>query len=85
MVRIAKLEGVFVDQQFLGSGVLSAARFIPVYWYVKANNTIFGRSGETYDITKVFEYIGVELLFAAFIFSILFLLTKLNQSDKKSL
>ncbi|HEZ7989024.1 MAG TPA: ABC transporter permease [Ruminococcus sp.] len=77
--------GVFVDQQFLGSGVLSAARFIPVYWYVKANNTIFGRSGETYDITKVFEYIGVELLFAAFIFSILFLLTKLNQSDKKSL
>ncbi len=32
--------GVFVPQNFLGEGVLSVARFIPTYWFVRGNNLI---------------------------------------------
>src|SRR6056297_583510 len=34
--------GVFVPQNFLGEGVLSVARYIPTYWFVRGNNLIAG-------------------------------------------
>ncbi len=34
------LSGVFVPQEFLGAGLLRFARFLPTYWYVRANNQI---------------------------------------------
>ncbi len=34
--------GIFVPHIYLSSGVLKAARFMPAYWYVKANNMIAG-------------------------------------------
>jgi len=32
--------GAFVPQNMLGEGVLSVARFIPTYWFVRGNNLI---------------------------------------------
>jgi ABC-2 type transport system permease protein len=32
--------GAFVPQNLLGDGVLTVAKFIPTYWYIRANNLI---------------------------------------------
>ena len=39
--------GVFVPQTLLGEGVLSAARFLPAYWYEKANDILAGTQAGT--------------------------------------
>jgi len=70
--------GVFVPQDLLGSGVLSAARFLPTYWYVKANNNIFGICGEVSDQSKLFGCFGIQLLFAAAFFALYLAFTKQN-------
>ena len=70
--------GVFVPQDLLGSGVLSAARFLPTYWYVKANNNIFGICGEVSDQNKLFGCFGIQLLFAAAFFALYLAFTKQN-------
>lgn len=48
----AFISGVFVPQEFLGSGVLQIARFTPVYWYVLANNRIAGMREFTPETLK---------------------------------
>lgn len=68
--------GVFVPQSLLGSGVLTAAKFLPAYWFVRANNMLFGFSDEAFTKTKYFEYLGIELLFAAALFCFVFVLAK---------
>lgn len=53
--------GVFVPQSMLGDGVLSAARFLPAYWYERANDMLSGaQSGSMGDI---WTSILVELAF----------------------
>ncbi|MEE3466807.1 MAG: ABC transporter permease [Eubacterium sp.] len=43
--------GVFVPQSLLGDGVLAAARFLPAYWYEKANDILCGaQSGDLGDV-----------------------------------
>ena len=68
--------GVFVPQSLLGSGVLTAAKFLPAYWFVRANNMLFGFSDEAFTKTKYFEYLGIELLFAVALFCFVFVLAK---------
>ncbi len=68
--------GVFVPSDLLGSGVISAARFLPVYWYISANNKICCLAGETYDTSGIFTSIGIECLFAAALFAVFAVLTK---------
>lgn len=46
------ISGVFVPQELLGSHVLKIASFTPVYWYVRANNTIAGLNAFTPDTLK---------------------------------
>ena len=67
-----------MPQDLLGSGVLSAARFLPTYWYVKANNNIFGICGEVSDQNKLFGCFGIQLLFAAAFFALYLAFTKQN-------
>ena len=38
--------GVFVKQSLLGEAILNAAKFLPAYWYVRANNMIMGGDGQ---------------------------------------
>lgn len=70
--------GVFVDQNLLGDGVLNAARFLPAFWYVKANNMLAGTSGETFSKSKIFEYMGIEVIFAAAIFAVVLVVMKVK-------
>ena len=55
--------GVFIPRYLLSEAVLSAARFLPTYWYVEATSII-----ELYTPDKlpnILQCYGIELLFAA--------------------
>lgn len=68
--------GVFVPQEFLGKAVINTAHFLPAYWFIRANNMLAGVSDELFTNSKYFSYLGIELLFAAAIFSIVLLVAK---------
>ncbi len=68
--------GVFVPQSLLGENVLKAAKFLPAYWYVKANGILAGTTGEVFTTEKFFKYIGVELFFAVAIYAAALAVTK---------
>lgn len=68
------LGGVFVPQAFLGSTVLQFARFLPTFWYVKANTAIgtlskfdFQYTGEVYTSMAIVAAFGA----AAFVASVI--------------
>jgi ABC-2 type transport system permease protein len=73
---MAFLCGVFVPQYLLGDGVLAAAKFLPAYWFVRANNMLCGFSEEVFSMDKYMEYLGVELVFAAVLFIIVMIISK---------
>lgn len=50
--------GVFIDQALLGSGVLSAAKFLPAYWYVRVIRMIGGEL--VFDAGEVALALGIE-------------------------
>ena len=54
--------GVFVEQELLGAGVLSVARFMPAFWYIKANMILDGT--EAFDSAKLMQYMLIEAAFA---------------------
>lgn len=60
--------GVFVSQSYLSQGVLNMARFLPAYWYVRANNLIYGISNEVFTRDSYLMCIGIQLLFAIALF-----------------
>ncbi len=60
--------GVFVPQELLGEGVLSAARFLPAYWYIRSNNMLAGAAGEIYNSSDFLINTGIQLAFAAVLF-----------------
>ena len=73
---MAFLCGMFVPQEMLSSGVLAVGRFLPAYWYVKANDMICGLSSETFKLSTVMMCIGIQLLFAAAIFAVSLIIKK---------
>jgi ABC-2 type transport system permease protein len=74
------LGGVFVPQQVMGEPVLSVAKFLPSYWFIKANNAISGLSAFTPDILgSIYHMILIQAAFAGVIFVITLLL-----SDRKT-
>ena len=50
--------GVFIDQSLLGSGVLSAAKFLPAYWYVRVIRMLDGSIA--YDGGEVALALGIQ-------------------------
>jgi ABC-2 type transport system permease protein len=71
--------GVFVPQYLLGSGVLAAAKFLPAYWYVRANNMLCGFSDEAYSANSYLLCLGIELLFTAVLFVAVTAISKLHR------
>ena len=55
--------GVFVGQEMLGDGVLTAARFLPAYWYIRVNRMLEGN--EVYDAQLAVKALLIEAGFAA--------------------
>lgn len=78
------LGGVFVPQWLLADNVLSFAKFLPTYWYVKANNMIGGLSSEGFVTGNYWFYLGIEFLFVVALFCISLCATKLNRQQKNS-
>lgn len=62
--------GVFVPQSMLPAGVLNIAKFLPAYWYIRANNMLAGFGKEVFDMDFYMECIGIQLLYVVAIFAI---------------
>ena len=60
-LSMAFVSGVFVPQYLLGEGLLTVAKFMPMYWCVVASNMIDVNS--TYDSGKLLMCFGIEILF----------------------
>lgn len=70
--------GIFVPQEVLSDSVLSAARFLPAYWYIRVNNMLSGVSGEIFSSSLCMKFIGIEVLFALAIFAAALTVTKIR-------
>lgn len=63
--------GIFVGQNLLGEGVLTVARFLPAYWYVRNNDLLISEAGLNASDMSIFgEGILIQLGFAAAIFAV---------------
>lgn len=71
------LSGAFVPQSLLSPVVLSFSRFLPAYWYVKANDAIGALTRPSQDsVSPIYGNVLILIGFAAAIFSVTLLLTK---------
>lgn len=74
------LTGVFVPQEFLGENVLSIAKFIPTYWYIKANKAASNLTNFNFDnMGPIISYMLIELGFAVAITSVALVMSKRKQ------
>ena len=72
--------GVFVDQSMLGDGVLTVARFLPAYWYIRVNRMIEG--SELLDTNTVILALSIQLGFAAVMAILTVLVRKARYTGK---
>lgn len=70
--------GVFVPQYMLSGSVLAVGKFLPAYWYIKANNMLAGFSSEPFSMDTYFQCLGIELLFAAAFFALALAVSKVK-------
>lgn len=69
--------GVFVPRSVMSSSVLAVSKFLPAYWYVDALENIAGLTRiDTASLQPIFQALGIQLAFAAAIFSIGLLLSR---------
>ncbi len=69
--------GVFVPQYVLSRSVLAFAKFLPTYWYIRANDAIGSLPGSaSNNLQPIYTSILIQLGFAAAIFSVTMLLSK---------
>ncbi|MBE6845603.1 MAG: ABC transporter permease [Ruminococcus sp.] len=73
--------GIFVPIEYLSDTVIKIAHFLPAYWYVRANNMLAEAGGETFTNSGFFMCIGIELLFAAALFSLVFLTARIKRKS----
>lgn len=76
-LSMAFISGMFVPQEFLGESVRRLSSFTPAFWYVKANNTICElASSNSESIRTVFQYMAIQIGFAAVFLSIILVAAK---------
>lgn len=75
-LSMAFLCGIFVPQTMLSPSVLNVGRFLPAYWYIRANNMLAGFGNEVFDLSIYRTCIGIQLLFTAAIFCITLLVSR---------
>lgn len=74
--------GVFVPQSMLSETVIGIGKFLPVYWYVKANNMISGMNGEVFESRDYMLCLGIQLAFTAALFFVALLVSRTKRSSK---
>lgn len=75
-LSMAFLCGIFVPQTMLSPSVLNVGRFLPAYWYIRANNMLAGFGNEVFDLSIYRTCILIQLLFTAAIFCITLLVSR---------
>lgn len=81
---MAFLCGVFVPQSLLGEEILNIGKFLPAYWYIRANNLIMGADSAVYNESEILSCIGVQALFAAAIFAVALLVSGLKKGRRSN-
>ncbi len=81
-IGMSFLCGVFVPQSVLSETVLNIGKFLPAYWYIKANNMIAGIGGEIFGMRKYMICIGIELAFSVVLFCITLLIARTKKSSR---
>lgn len=72
--------GAFVPQELLGSGVLSFARVLPSYWYIKTNNELSNITSYSFSSLKnVYANIIILIAFIIIYYIILELIIRKKQ------
>lgn len=75
--------GVFVPLSLLGEQVKRVAQFLPVYWYSKTNDLLGDYQTLPANIQeKVWQGIGIQLVFMAAIIGVTLMLTKMRQQER---
>lgn len=78
---ICFLSGIFVPVSILGKNVIKISRFLPGYWYALGCDEI-----EKYtvgsDLSKIFSYIGIELLFAIVFLAVGLAISRIQYQSK---
>lgn len=74
------LGGVFVPLDVLSSSVKNAAKFLPTYWYVLANDIASAFDGSQAQLNTFFHYLGIQLLFIIVIFAITLVTSKIRKT-----
>ena len=70
--------GVFIPLEVLSGKVAAAARFLPVYWYIRANNMI--AETEAYSFRGVMQCYMIQIAFAAALVLITLLVRRVRYS-----
>lgn len=73
--------GVFVPQNMLSDQIVKVSRFLPGYWYTRANDMLGGLCDASFDQKTYFICIGVEFLFAAAFFVASLVASKTQKQD----
>ena len=78
------LGGVFVPLYLFGDGVLSVARFTPIYWYSAALDDIYNLTSFSREaLASIWQAMLTQLLFAAAFFCLALVIGKhMNQSER---
>lgn len=76
--------GIFVPLSVLGDGVVNISRFLPAYWYIRANEMLSGASGEQFKTETFFMFLGIEALFAVIFFVLVLLVFRMKKRGKRS-
>lgn len=69
--------GIFVQQNLLGPGVLSIAKFFPAYWYIRSNDILLYVTELNTVNRKIFtEGLVIQIGFAAAIFAVALVISR---------
>lgn len=71
--------GVFIPTEVLSSSVISVSRFMPVYWYVKANSMIADTTPYSFD--DVMKCFMIQIGFAAAMIIVTLLVRKVKYNS----
>jgi len=77
-IGMSFLCGIFIPMEVLSDGVLSVARFLPAYWYIRANNML--ADIEPFDKGDVFMCYLIQAAFAVMLVILTLLVRKVKYS-----
>lgn len=77
--------GVFVPLEYMDPKVIQISKFLPTYWYVRANQ-LLAEIAETSFITteqlkELYKYYGIQFLFSLAVFAITLSVLKARQKE----